>query len=85
MPVSLGSTQLCRLGYFGNLDEWQYEFFKYSDERFELAMGKDGKFVDTPENAFDRSAKMYMAPDWGRLPKFGKRAKPKQSRAARRS
>lgn len=77
-------TQLFRLGYFGNPDEWQYEFFKYSDERFELCMGNDGGFTDTPEGAFDRSARMYLSNDWIRLPRRVTRpSKAKRPRARR--
>lgn len=71
--------QICRLGYFGTLDGWQYEVFKYSDDRFEFCMGNDGGFTDTPEGAFDRSARMYLSNDW-MLMRFSKAERPRARR-----
>lgn len=55
-------VNLCRLGYLGSPDEWQYAFFKYSDERYEESVGRSGRFEVTPEEAFDTSAEVYLKP-----------------------
>ena len=51
---------LCRLGYLGRLDRWEYAFFKYSDMKYELSVVASGSFVATPEQAFDCSAGVYL-------------------------
>lgn len=49
-------TELCRLGYLGSIDRWEYAFFKYSDEKYAPSISASGSFVATPEQAFDTSA-----------------------------
>ncbi len=53
-------THLCRLGYLGNLERWEFAFFKYSDEKYEPSFLPSGAFVGTPEEAFDCAAQVYM-------------------------
>lgn len=54
-------THLCRLGYMGNPDRWEYAFFKYSNEKYALSITGSGSFEATPEEAFDTSARVYLA------------------------
>lgn len=51
---------LCRLGYLGKADLWEYAFFKYSDEKYQLSVVASGSFEATPEEAFDCSAGVYL-------------------------
>ena len=53
-------THLCRLGYLGSADRWEFAFFKYSDEKYEPSFLPSGMFVGTPEEAFDCSAQVYL-------------------------
>jgi hypothetical protein len=53
-------TRLCRLGYLGNDDQWQYAFYKYSDEKYALSVVASGSFEAMPEEAFDCSAEVYL-------------------------
>jgi hypothetical protein len=53
-------TRLFRLRYLGSDDAWEYAFFKYSDEKYELSLGASGSFEATPEEAFDCSARIYL-------------------------
>lgn len=53
-------THLCRLGYLGNLERWEFAFFKYSDEKYEPSFLPSGAFVGTPEEAFDCAAQVYL-------------------------
>ena len=50
------SVHLCRLGYLGSADRWQYAFYKYSTEKYALSLCASGSFEATPEEAFDSSA-----------------------------
>ena len=59
-PTENIPTHLCRLGYLGNLEEWDFAFYKYSDEVYERSMDWDGSFVTTPERAFDVAASVYL-------------------------
>lgn len=52
-------VELCRLGYLGRIDRWEYAFFKYSDEKYEPSLCASGSFLATPEQAFD-SAAIYL-------------------------
>ncbi len=52
--------RLCRLGYLGSLDRWQYAFYKYSDEKYVLSVVASGSFEATPEQAFDCAAGVYL-------------------------
>jgi hypothetical protein len=49
-------VHLCRLGYLGSADRWQYAFYKYSTEKYALSLCASGSFEATPEEAFDSSA-----------------------------
>ncbi len=53
-------VQLCRLGYLGDNNRWQYAFFKYSDMKYALSLVASGSFEATPEEAFDCSAGVYL-------------------------
>ncbi len=53
-------VHLCRLGYLGSSDFWEYAFFKYSDEKYAPSVVASGSFVATPEQAFDCSAGVYL-------------------------
>lgn len=53
-------THLCRLRYLGSNDVWEYAFYKYSDEKYELSLGASGSFEATPEEGFDCSARIYL-------------------------
>jgi hypothetical protein len=52
-------VHLCRLRYFGD-DRWGFAFYTYSNERYELSMYPNGKFIGTPEEAFITSAMIYL-------------------------
>lgn len=54
-------VELCRLGYLGSLEEWEYAFYKYSDNRYALSVVASGRFTATPEQCFDTSAGVYFA------------------------
>ncbi len=49
-------VELCRLGFLGGMDRWEYAFYKYSDEKYERSVCASGSFVASPEEAFDCSA-----------------------------
>lgn len=51
---------LCRLRYLGREDEWEFAFYKYSDERYELCYLPSGSFTGTPEECFDCAAEVYL-------------------------
>lgn len=53
-------THLCRLGYLGSPDRWEFAFFKYSDETYEPSFLPSGAHVGTPEEAFDCAAQVYL-------------------------
>ena len=53
-------VELCRLGYLGNLEDWKYAFFKYSDGRYAPSIVASGGFTATPEQCFDSSAGVYL-------------------------
>lgn len=52
-------VHLCRLRYFGD-DQWGFAFYTYSNEKYELSVYPDGKFIGTPEEAFITSAMIYL-------------------------
>lgn len=53
-------VELCRLGYLGNLEDWEYAFFKYPDRRYAPSIVASGRFTATPEQCFDSSAQVYF-------------------------
>ncbi len=53
--------QLCRLGYLGDANRWQYAFFKYSDMKYAVSVVASRSFEATPEEAFDCSAGVYLS------------------------
>ena len=55
-PDRVVPVELCRLGYRGHKDEWEYAFYKYSDERYEPSIMASGHFTATPEQCFDTAA-----------------------------
>jgi len=58
--IEAAPTHLCRLGYLGSADRWEFAFFKYSDEKYEPSFLPSGMLVGTPEEAFDCSAQVYL-------------------------
>ncbi len=58
--IAATPMRLCRLGYLGSLDRWQYAFYKYSDEKYALSVVASGSFEATPEQAFDCAAGVYL-------------------------
>jgi hypothetical protein len=53
-------TKLCRLRYSGDPDRWEFAFYKYSDERYELCYLPSGSFFGSPEECFDTAANVYL-------------------------
>lgn len=53
-------THLCRLRYLGSADRWEFAFYKYSDERYQLCCLPSGSFSGTPESCFDCAANVYL-------------------------
>lgn len=51
-------VHLCRLRYFGG-DEWGFAFYTYSNEKYQLSVFPDGRFIGIPEDAFAASS-MYL-------------------------
>ncbi|MDI6783658.1 MAG: hypothetical protein QME64_06120 [bacterium] len=50
-------THLCRLRYFGDVDEkWSLAFYTYSNEKYEPCIFANGSFYGTPEEGFDIGA-----------------------------
>jgi hypothetical protein len=54
-------VELCRLGYLGRSEEWDYAFYKYSDDRYAPSVLASGRFTATPEQCFDSSAGVYIS------------------------
>ena len=52
---------LCRLGYLGNPEHWEFAFYKYSDDTYERSFLPSGSFVGSPEEAFDCAALAYLS------------------------
>jgi hypothetical protein len=52
---------LCRLGYLGNPEHWEFAFYKYSDNTYERSFLPSGSFVGSPEEAFDCAALAYLS------------------------
>ncbi len=53
-------TRLCRLRYLGSASKWEFAFYKYSDERYQLCYLPSGSFSGTPESCFDCAANVYL-------------------------
>ena len=51
---------LCRLRYTGTRNEWEFEFFSYSNEKYQPACFPSGNFLGIPEEAFDTAANLYL-------------------------
>lgn len=64
-------VELCRLGYLGGLEGWEYAFYKYSDDCYTPSVTASGRFTATPEQCFDSSAGVYL----GGKPLWRKREK----------
>lgn len=56
-----GPIHLCRLGYLGSAEHWEFAFYKYSDDRYEPSFLPSGSFVGSPEEAFDCAAFAYLS------------------------
>ena len=52
----MAPMQLCRLRYLGKPDEWSMAFFTYSNEKYEPCLFASGKWLGTPEEAFEIGA-----------------------------
>lgn len=50
---------LCRLGYLGQAERWQFAFYKYSGDSYEPSCLPSGSFTGSPEEAFDCAAFTY--------------------------
>lgn len=48
-----GTVKLCRLGYLGELDEWEFSFYQYSTERYEPTFLPSGSFTGSPEECLE--------------------------------
>lgn len=53
-------THLCRLRYLGSQDEWGFDFFTYSSEKYEPSVFLDGCPTGSPEEAFHLAANLYL-------------------------
>lgn len=53
--------RLCRLGYLGNAERWEFAFYKYSNDVYEPSFLPSGSFVGSPEDAFDCAALTYLS------------------------
>jgi len=51
---------LCRLRYIGSPDNWGFDFFAYSSEKYEPSVFPSGLPTGAPEEAFDLAATMYL-------------------------
>jgi hypothetical protein len=60
LELSKVPSKLCRLAYQGSIDRWEFAFYKYSDERYELCYLPNGSFIGTPEECFDCAARVYL-------------------------
>jgi len=53
-------THLCRLRYSGHEERWGFAFYTYSHQRYEPSFLPSGEFFDTPEEAFEVAAAVYL-------------------------
>jgi hypothetical protein len=53
-------VKLCRLGWTGDPESWDFAFYKYSNGRYEPSITLDGSFSGTPETCFDTAAQAYL-------------------------
>ena len=60
VPTDQFPTHLCRLAYLGDAEQWEFAFYKYSDDVYEKSRDWNGSFVTTPEMAFDVAATVYL-------------------------
>jgi hypothetical protein len=49
-------THLCRLRFFGDEERWDFAFYTYSHERYEVSVFPFGEFLGPPEEAFHVAA-----------------------------
>lgn len=54
-------TYLCRLRYLGSRDDWGFDFFTYSSNKYEPSVFLSGLPTGTPEDAFDIAASAYLS------------------------
>ena len=54
-------THLCRLRYLGSRDNWGFDFYTYSSNRYQPSVFLSGSPTGTPEDAFDIAATMYLS------------------------
>jgi hypothetical protein len=53
-------THLCRLRYLGSSGKWGFDFYNYSNERYQPSVFPTGLPTGTPEEAFDLTASLYL-------------------------
>jgi len=53
-------VKMCRLGWTGDMESWEFAFYKYSDGRYEPSMLFDGSSSSSPEACFDCAAQIYL-------------------------
>ncbi len=51
---------LCRLRYFGSMDEWGLAFYSYAHNKYETSVFPDGKFFGTLELAVETAAGFHL-------------------------
>jgi len=54
-------THLCRLRYLDSRDNWGFDFFTYSSNKYEPSVFLSGLPTGTPEDAFDIAASVYLS------------------------
>jgi hypothetical protein len=60
-PTEDAPTQLCRLGFLGDFEHWEFAFYKYSNKVYEKSRDWEESFVTIPEKAFDAVATVYLS------------------------
>ena len=53
-------THLFRLRFFGDEQRWEFAFYAYSSQTYELSILPTGDFCGSPEDAFDAAALCYL-------------------------
>lgn len=62
-PDDVQPEPLCRLGYLGSMDEWEFAFFSWSrgsSGGYEVSVLDNGLPMGTPEECFDCAAVPYQ-------------------------
>lgn len=53
-------VKICRLGWTGDVELWDFAFHRYSDGRYQPSITFDGSERSTPESCFDCAAQVYL-------------------------